>query len=130
APHLHFEIRVNQPDIPGPGYSWEDPQTLGWREPDKFITNWQTRLHPAHLWHISAGTMDGPPTAPLQLTDNSLLYIDRDSLRRATPDGRVLWRISLEKAVAALIGFQGNPLLVYADGVVQQIGIEGTLGES
>lgn len=130
APHLHFEIRVNQPDIPGPGYTWEDPLTLGWREPDKFLTNWQTFLQPAHIWHLSVGTMSGPAVNPFKLNDNSLLYADRATLRRATPDGRVLWRVALEKPAAALVGFQGNPLIVYTDGIVQRVDFEGALGES
>lgn len=37
APHLHFEVRVSGGDWPGPGYTWTDPHTGGWRDPSQFI---------------------------------------------------------------------------------------------
>ncbi len=130
APHLHFEIRVNNPDVPGPGYTWEDPVTLGWRSPAKFITNRQAWLHPAYQWHIEAGGEAGPIAPPLALNDGSLLYLDGDMLKRATYDGRVLWRIVLEHRAVDVSGYRGTPLLTYADGTVQVINLDGTLGES
>jgi murein DD-endopeptidase MepM/ murein hydrolase activator NlpD len=35
APHLHFEIRLAQPDTPGQGYTWMLPETnpIGYRSP-------------------------------------------------------------------------------------------------
>jgi hypothetical protein len=126
APHLHFEMRINQPDTPGPGYTWEDPVTLGWREPDRFVTNWQTWLLSAPQWHIVTGDESGLPAPPLQLNDNSLLYLDGDALKRATADGRVLWRILLGNPAVGLTGYQGSPLLIFADGTVQRVGYEGS----
>jgi murein DD-endopeptidase MepM/ murein hydrolase activator NlpD len=37
APHLHFEIKLEGKDSPGPGYSWQNPLDLGWRNPSRFI---------------------------------------------------------------------------------------------
>jgi hypothetical protein len=130
GPHLHFEMRINQPDTPGPGYTWENPVTLGWRQPDKFVRNWQTWLQSSHEWHIATNNPSGLMAAPLVLNDNSLLYLDENVLRRATPDGRILWRIELGQPAVGLIGYEGNPLLIYADGTIQQVGFEATLGES
>lgn len=125
APHLHFEIRVNQPDIAGPGYTVADPSTLGWRRPAQFVTNWQAWLHPAHAWHLETDLV----APPLQLSDNSLLYLDGRALRLATYDGRVLWRILLNTPAVGIVGSLGTAILVYADGAMQVVHYDGTLGE-
>lgn len=139
APHLHFEVRVANPDTPGPGYTRPEPYDEGFRDPGKFIANNRAWLNLAHQWHISTGTESpidetGPRTPPLVLSDNSLLYLDGagTTLRRATSDGRVLWRLRLEKPAVYLEGFQGAPLLVFADGTHQYVvNIEtGGLGEA
>jgi murein DD-endopeptidase MepM/ murein hydrolase activator NlpD len=128
APHLHFEIRLNQPDVPGPGYSPELPSTLGWRQASQFVLNWGTWLLPAHAWHLETGAPLIAP--PLEMSDHSLLFLDSTRLRDSTPDGRVLWRINLEKAAVGLSEFEGSPLLIYADGTMQPVNVDGTLGES
>lgn len=130
APHLHFEIRINQPDVPGPGYSWDEPTARGWRNPSRFITNWQTWLLPAHRWHVELAEDAVFSAPPLVLDDSSLLLLDASRLRYATPDGRVLWRLNLERAAVAVTAWQGAPLLTYADGGMQRINLDGTLGES
>lgn len=121
APHLHFEVRLGDPNNPGPGYTREHPLTLGYREPKKFITNRQAWLDPAHLWHVSTGNERGPIAPPLLLNDNSMLYLDGSTLRRATQDGRVLWRVRLDKTPVAITGFEGNSLLTFADGTMQLV---------
>jgi hypothetical protein len=128
APHVHFEIRINQPDVPGPGYTPELPVTLGWRQPSKFVLDWGTWLTPAHAWHVDAGSNLIAP--PLELPDHSLLFLDSTRLRNSTPDGRVLWRINLEKLPVGLSWLDDVPLLTYADGTMQPINFDGTLGES
>jgi murein DD-endopeptidase MepM/ murein hydrolase activator NlpD len=126
APHVHFEIRVNQPDIPGPGYSSEDPAALGWRDPAQFVTDWQAWLHPAHRWHVET---QGAYSPPLELDDHSLMYLDGGTLKRATADGRVLWRIILDQPAVSVTGYEGAPLLTFADGTMQQVSYDGTLEE-
>jgi len=129
APHLHFEIRVSNGDSPGSGYSWENPIDVGWRQPAKFLRNAQTWLQPAFRWRLDLRDEDGPIAPPLQLDDNSLVYVDAGRLGRVTPDGRSLWRINLEKSAVAITNFDALPLLTYADGEMQRINLDGTLSE-
>lgn len=129
APHLHFEIRVNQADIPGPGYTTADPETLGWRHPLKFVTDWQAWLHPAYRWHVDLAEPE-LLVPPLELDDHSLLILDGNTLKRATADGRVLWRKLLAKPAVSVLGYQGTPLITYTDGSIQPVDYDGTLGES
>lgn len=131
APHLHFEVRVTNGDTPGPGYSWESPDSSGWRDPSDFIINMQSRLNPASAWRITINNPEiGLITPPLVLDDNSLLYFDQNTIRRATADGRVMWRLTLQQTPVGITGFQGFPLATYADGTMQIVSIEGTLGET
>ncbi|MDQ7036518.1 MAG: M23 family metallopeptidase [Anaerolineae bacterium] len=141
APHIHFEIRrangINGTE-PGPGYTREIPYTEDYRNPSKFIRNQQAWLHPTHIFHTTIGTETSadernPRAPPLVLNDNSVLYLSGDgmTLRRATNDGRVLWRARLDSAAVAIEGWQGNSLLTYADGTMQLVNVEtGGLGES
>lgn len=130
APHLHFEIRISNGDSPGPGYSWENPIDLGWRQPAKFIHNEQTWLQPAYRWRLDLRDESGPITPPLQLDDNSLIYVDAGRLGRMSSDGRSLWRVNLEKPAVSITNFDDLPLLTYADGGMQRINLDGTFAES
>lgn len=141
APHLHFEVRISgrtNATIAGAGYIESNPYSEGLRNPSKFIVNQQTWLSLWHDWHITVGTEtiadENAPIAPLiTLTDNSVLYLDASgrTLRRATPDGRVLWRIHLETDAVSLEAWRGSSLLTFADGTMQIIDVEvGSLGES
>ncbi|MGB7337366.1 MAG: peptidoglycan DD-metalloendopeptidase family protein [Phototrophicaceae bacterium] len=141
APHLHFEVRVSggtNGAIPGAGYSINTPYEDGLRNPTKFITNQQTWLSLWHDWHLMIGTETdsderAPITPPISLNDNSLLYLDGtgQTLRRATPDGRVLWRIRLDTAAVALEAWRGSSLLTLGDGTQHLIDVEtGSLGET
>jgi len=141
APHLHFEIRLDVSSnsaTPGAGYSTLPPQDEGLLNPSKFIVNQQTWLSLWHDWHlaIGAGTSldETAPIAPLiTLTDNSVLYLDGAglTLRRATPDGRILWRARLERPAVMINAWRGSSLLIYADATMQQVDVEtGGLGES
>ncbi|MCA9892604.1 MAG: peptidoglycan DD-metalloendopeptidase family protein [Anaerolineae bacterium] len=129
APHLHFEIRVNTPDAPGAGYTREAPEDLGYRDPLQFVANQQTWLQPYHLWHALAD--HDLQTPPLLLNDNSFLYIDDGlTLRRATSDGRVLWRKRMEKVAISVTSFQGSSLLTFADGTMQFVDADGNFGDA
>ncbi len=127
APHLHFEIRTNQPDIPGPGYTWDFPDALGWKRPTPFVVNWNAWLHPAHRWHVELD--DEWLLPPVELADHSLVYLEANRLRRITPDGRVLWRASLDKIAVGLFAYGDAAAVVYDDGVMQAFGLDGAPGQ-
>lgn len=131
APHLHFEVRASDGDNPGPGYTWDAPNAIGWRDPSDFITTMQSRLNAASRWRIPlTDQIGGLPTPPLVLDDNSLIYFDGTTARRATPDGRVMWRLTLPETPVGITGFRGLPLATYADGTMQFIALGGALGEN
>ena len=130
APHIHFEIRVSDGTSPGPGYSWENPIRESWRKPAKFVQNWQAWFQDAYLWRLDLADEAGPVTPPLVLEDRSLLYLDANRVGRVSPDGRVLWRINLERpAVALTMAADERPLIAYADGEMQRVNLDGSLGE-
>ncbi len=130
APHVHFEIRTDKPDIPGPGYFWEDPTLSGWVQPSRFVRDWQTWLSPAEKWHYTLGSPDGPAIPPVELDDHSLIFLDGGRVGRLTADGRSLWRTALDKVVVGLAAQDRNVLVFLADGSVQSINREGTPGKS
>jgi outer membrane protein assembly factor BamB len=47
------------------------------------------------------------------------MYIDGETLRLATYDGRVLWRVRTALPALAVTGFQQQPLVIYANGLLQ-----------
>jgi murein DD-endopeptidase MepM/ murein hydrolase activator NlpD len=128
APHLHFEIRADKPDIPGPGYTWEDPALDGWRQPSKFVANWQAWSLASHRWHADIADEAGPVAPPVELADLSLLVLDANRVLRVSPDGRVLWRVILERQAVGLVAQGDAGLITYADGGFQPVNLDGTLG--
>lgn len=130
APHLHFEIRTDKPDIPGPGYTWTDPALDGWRRPSKFVDNWQAWSLDSHRWHADIADEAGPAAPPVELDDHSLLVLDANRVLRVSSDGRVLWRVILEQQAVGLVAQGDAGLIAYADGSFQPVTPEGTLGAS
>ena len=130
APHLHFEIRTENPNLPGPGYTWDNPAANGWRRPSKFVFNMQTRLSDPFLWHADISDETGPITAPIPLEDYSLIFLDSNRALRASNDGRILWRAVLQRQAVGLLPYQDSALIVYADGTMQPVNRDGTLGQS
>jgi outer membrane protein assembly factor BamB len=130
APHLHFEIRVNQPDIPGPGYTWEDPVSDGWRRPSKFVDNWQARFLSSFRWSADIADEAGPVSPPVMLDGGDLMALDANRVLRVSYDGRVIWRTILKAPAVGLIQNASGVVIAYADGTMQDISDDGTLGES
>jgi hypothetical protein len=132
APHLHLEIRTESASTPGAGYMWDNPTTLGHRRPSKFITNWRLWLSDAYRWHLDLGDETGAASPPIQLSDDSLIYADRERLARVNANGGVLWRVNLDASPVAWraddrdgvwVALTNGDLLHYgADGV--QIGAQ------
>ncbi len=130
APHLHFEIRTNQPDIPGPGYDWQDPVKDGWRRPSKFVANWQAWFLSSTRWHADIADETGPIAPPVELADHSLILLDAQRVVRLSSDGRVLWRINLDQPAVGLIAQQFQVVVAFAAGKMQIVNPDGTLGDS
>ncbi len=129
APHVHLEIRTNNPDTPGAGYSIDPPTEVGDLQPTKFILDWQTWLSPAHKWHLQLPNDQRLIAPPLVLNDGSMLLLTSDRIRLSSVDGRILSRIILPQPAVALTGYEGNPIVIYADGSVQIINLDASLGE-
>jgi len=49
-PHLHFELRTNMPNTPGPGYWPVDPTRAGWLPPSATISNYRISTSPGVQW--------------------------------------------------------------------------------
>lgn len=130
APHLHFEIRTSNPNLPGPGYSWENPALGGWRRPSKFVLNMQTQISDYARWRADIADETGPITPPVQLEDYSLIILDSNRALRISTDGRVLWRAVLQRQAVGLLPSGDSALIAFADGTMQRINRDGTLGES
>lgn len=126
APHLHFEMRVNQPDTPGPGYTPDVPDNLGWRTPSAFVLNWRVWLGELHRWHVS---LPAPlTTAPLIYPDGSVLIASSDNrVRYALPDGRILWRVILDAEPTLLSWSDAGPVVTMADGAAWTLGADGAV---
>jgi hypothetical protein len=129
APHLHFEIRAENPNLPGPGYTWENPEESGWRRPTKFVLNMQAQLSDYFLWRSNIADETGPVTPPIQLEDYSLILLDANRVLRASNDGRILWRAVLERPAVGLLPSGDSTLIAYADGQMQPINRDGTLAQ-
>lgn len=128
APHLHFEVRVSQPDNPGPGYTRQNPETLGFRRPAQVIANQQAALHPAHRWSTRVETF-GPAADPLVLDDFSMLVLDGAVLRGIGANGGVAWRVPVDAAAVALTGYERRPYVVTADGGHVRVDYAGAVEE-
>jgi hypothetical protein len=126
GPHLHFEIRINQPDTPGPGYTADIPDTLGWRVPSAFVLNWSVWLGDLHRWHVA---LPAPLTTPPLIDDDgSVLIASSDNrVRYALPDGRILWRVILDSAPTLLTGSEAGPVVTMADGAAWTLGADGSV---
>ncbi|GAB4571612.1 MAG: hypothetical protein Kow0077_08740 [Anaerolineae bacterium] len=127
APHLHLEIRNFGPDSPGPGYWATDPAYSGWRNPGKFIKNWQAWLNPAHLWHADIADETGPHFPAIIRPDNAMIVYDDGRLRALNPAGQVLWRYVLAETldVVAVLPYDGAILVADSSGILQRWSLEG-----
>ncbi len=130
TPHVHIEIRTDDPSIPGAGYTWNAPADEGLRRPSKFILNWQTWLSDAYLWRLDLADESGVFAPPVPLADLGLLTLDTNRVIRVSEDGRLLWRINLDRQAVSLIPSGDSALVVYSDGRLQRVNIDSTLGES
>lgn len=127
APHLHLEIRNFGPDSPGPGYWGTDPTLSGWRNPTKFILNWQTWLTPFHRWHADIADDSGPHFPAIIRDDSTAIVFDDNRLKALTPEGLVLWRYVLgdERDILGMALYDGAILVVDSEGLAQRWDLQG-----
>ncbi len=127
APHLHLEIRNFGADSPGPGYWGTDPAYSGWRNPSKFIQNWQAWLNPAHAWHADIADDTGPLYPAIIRADNVTIVFDDMRLKALNPSGQVLWRYIIPESldVVGVMPYEESILVAAADGTLQRWHLEG-----
>ncbi|MFC1959868.1 peptidoglycan DD-metalloendopeptidase family protein [Chloroflexota bacterium] len=127
APHLHFEIRNFSPDAPGPGYWSTNPIYSGWRNPAKFIANWQGWLHPAYRWHAELTEESGPQEPAIMREDGAAIVFDDGRLKALTNGGQILWRYILPEDldIVRVLPYQGQILVVDRTGIMQLWRIAG-----
>lgn len=112
--HLHFEMREQWPDAPGPGYWPTDPRAVGWRAPSAFMTAYRLRSTPGVRWLAPftptlgaalgrAG--DGRLVVPVE--NDALLGFD-------LADGRAAWRVDVEGRVRAAVLDAGGRVVYVA----------------
>ena len=129
VPHLHFEVRTANGSTPGPGYVTDYPDFVGYRHPSAFVTDWAARLSNAVDWVTTLRDPRGPLAPPLMLNDDSALILTPGAITRILPDGRALWRTTLDRPAVAITGAAGAALLHNTDGTISQITPDGTLVE-
>jgi hypothetical protein len=95
----------------------------------------QTQLSAYFLWRANIADETGPVTAPVQLEDYSLIFLDANRVLRASSDGRILWRAVLQRPAVGLLptntsAAQPSVAIAYADGEMQPISRDGALSEA
>ncbi|GAB4577638.1 MAG: hypothetical protein Fur0022_03690 [Anaerolineales bacterium] len=109
-PHLHFEIRLHNPDTPGPGYWSVDPTLAGWLPPSRTI--WESRMtqQPGVVW--VRFPFEGE-TQFIGQTEGMILVLEAGELRAlSVTDGRVIWRMELETNSPTVL-LSADPNLLY-----------------
>jgi outer membrane protein assembly factor BamB len=92
-PHLHFEIRLHNPDTPGSGYWSVDPTLAGWFPPSRTI--WENRMvqQPGTVW----ARFPAEGSFYVGATEEMMFTVEEGELRALNiADGRVIWRHELE----------------------------------
>jgi murein DD-endopeptidase MepM/ murein hydrolase activator NlpD len=118
SPHLHFEIRTQWPDQPGPGYWSVDPQLAGWKPPSETIWNYRVLHAPGVGWTypFTASNSIGLGL----LSDGSLTAYDGQRLIDLA-NGQLQWSRSISGTLyqAALDDTGSSIYLSTLDGSVQ-----------
>ncbi len=116
-PHLHFEIRTQMPNLPGPGYWPVDPTRAGWLPPSRFVWEQRMAASPGVVW---AGGADTSLTLGLGLVDDRTFAAvsDRKLLGIDLETGTVRWTLEGDEPVEAAL-FDKNQGVMYT---INQLG--------
>ncbi|NUM47849.1 MAG: peptidoglycan DD-metalloendopeptidase family protein [Anaerolineales bacterium] len=93
-PHLHFEIRLHNPDTPGPGYWSVDPTLAGWLPPSQTI--WENRIEGQAGTVWTRVPVEGTSTWVGQAGATGVVMEASELRALNLTDGRVIWRHKLE----------------------------------
>ncbi|MEO8085015.1 MAG: peptidoglycan DD-metalloendopeptidase family protein, partial [Ardenticatenales bacterium] len=117
--HLHFEVRSQWPDTPGPGYWPTDPGAVGWRAPSVFMTSFRLRSTAGAQWLApftpTLGTALGPAG------DGRLVVpVEGGALAGLeVATGRAAWRFDVEGGVrSAALDAAGDVIYIAQQGGV------------
>jgi hypothetical protein len=108
-PHLHYEIRNFLPNDGGPGYVTDNPLLSGWYDPLEFTDLWRIRLQPGYVSSVSFN--DVPTLPPVITEDGGSVIANADAIIAYFPDGRVMWRVTTDGVVTALLGLLDGSVL-------------------
>jgi murein DD-endopeptidase MepM/ murein hydrolase activator NlpD len=127
-PHLHFEIRHQLPDAPGPGYWSVDPRRAGWEIPTDYIWDERMSTAPGVDWIRTFTSTDSIGVG--LLGDNSLIAYDNAKLMALDADsGQLKWSRSITATVyRAIVNPHDDTIyLSTITGTVQSVSLTGTL---
>jgi outer membrane protein assembly factor BamB len=105
-PHLHFEIRHQLPNAPGPGYWPVDPTLAGWEPPSEYI--WHDRMitAPGVQWLHPFTSTDSLGVGVLS---NTLIAYGNDQLLALNADdGQLKWSQPLTGLYQTLVDVNGT----------------------
>ena len=111
-PHLHFEIRLHNPDTPGPGYWSVNPTLAGWLPPSQTI--WENRItgQTGTIW----SRVPAEGSRWLGTAGETLLVVEEEELRALSrSDGHIIWRHEFETSSPILLLSTQKGLVYQAD---------------
>lgn len=125
-PHLHFEIRHQLPNTPGPGYWSVDPTLAGWEPPSVYIWHDRISTAPGVNWLRAFTATDSIGVGVLS---NTLITYANDQLLAVNADdGQLKWSQPLTGLYQTAFDVSGIALYASAlSGDVHSFDDAGTL---
>lgn len=108
-PHLHYELRDFLPNDGGPGYTQENPLTLGWYHPLDFTLLWRARLNPATSGYATFA--DGPTLPPVLLDTGYVVMASGDTIFGYVPPYTAVWSIQMDGVITGIAGLPGGRVI-------------------
>lgn len=126
-PHLHFEIRHQLPNLPGPGYWPTDPTLAGWESPSAYIWSDRMSTAPGVQWLRPFTTAQSINVGVLN--NNVVIFDGAQLLALNIKDGQPAWTHSITSTpIHTLIETSTQSVyLSTRSGVMQSIDRTGAL---
>ena len=109
-PHLHYEVRTRYRYSGGPGYTDENPLTLGWYHPVDFTYLAQLLVQPGYRQHFTL--TESALVPPLRLSDGNYVIAHSAHLEGLDATGEVLWRFDTLGSVTSLLELPDGRVVV------------------